>query len=250
MKKQQEKVYDAIHQKLLARELTPGMKISERKMSAALGVSRTPLREAVQILQQEGVLERQEDGTILVRQSSEEEVVEVYEARLALEPFCTRRAARRATAESCLFLRECCRKEGALVEQMESGEIPAEDFACYRYLHTTEVETPFHQKIGEMAGNRLVAKIMSTLRLLSRSWVMIPVSEKTPEEIIANYRRIALEHERIFQAIEMRDEAAAYEAARFHVQNALDIVLSQIEKQPAESLEQKLSRIRRSLEAG
>ncbi|MDO4583981.1 MAG: GntR family transcriptional regulator [Planctomycetia bacterium] len=249
MKKQQEKVYDAIHRKLLTRELNPGMKISERKMAAELGVSRTPLREAVQILQQEGVLERQEDGTILVKQSSEEEILEVYEVRLILEPFCTQQAARRATTEGCLFLQECCRKETALITQMESGEISQEDFACCRYLIMMEVEAPFHQKISEMAGNQLVAKMMNQLRLLSRSWVMIPSWERTLAEDVANRRRVASEHEQIFQAIEARDEAVAYEAARFHVQNALDIILNQIKtrQKPVETMEQKLSRLRQSL---
>ena len=219
-------------------------------MSAELGVSRTPLREAVQVLQQEGVLERQEDGTILVKQCSKKEILEVYEARLALEPFCTRQAAQRATAEQCRFLRECCRKESALIGQMESGEIPVEDFACCRYLLMMEVETPFHQMISEAAENHLISKIMQQLRLLSRSWVMIPLPErKIPEEMIANLKRVALEHERIMRAIEERDETEAYESARFHVQNALEIVLNKMEQQKVvESMEQKLSRIRQSLQ--
>ena len=249
MKNQREAAYEFIERKILSGALKPGDRLSERGLALEIGLSRTPLREALQSFLTEGILVRQDDGTLQMKQSSSEEIIEVYEARLAIESKQAELAADRITASQLEFMAECCRKHRRLIEKIESGAIQPEDYSLCSYVAMSEVEQPFHNTIGDAAGNRLLVRMTRQLRLLTRSWIPLSTVRCLGRELsTADYRRIHAEHEEIINALKAHDAQAARQAAAWHVENALSILKGYMDRQKqsetgTESIQQKIARI-------
>ncbi len=222
------------------------MKLSERGLGKELGVSRTPMREAFQMLLSEGVIERLDDGSVQVKSFSLADMRDVYQTRMAIESSLTALAAQNAVDSQIEFLRECCRRHERLIDQMASGAIPPEDFHLCKYINMEEVERPFHNTIAQASGNRLMVKLVDQMFILSRSWTPLQTFRiLSPEEAIKTNRRVLGEHEAILSAIAAHDADAARKEGWFHVENAMNIVLQCMEQKqiPDDSVQSKLNRI-------
>ena len=103
---QQQQSYRKIKAYLLAPERRVGERLVERKLGELVGASRTPVRQALIQLAQEGLVEHAPQWGFFVRQPDEDEFGELYDIRLRLESYAARRAAVRATAEDLKGLRE------------------------------------------------------------------------------------------------------------------------------------------------
>lgn len=222
------------------------MKLSERGLGNELGVSRTPMREAFQTLLAEGVIERLDDGSVQVKSFSIADMRDIYQTRMAIESSLSALAAQNAVDSQIEFLRECCRRHERLIDQMDSGAIPPEDFPLCKYVNLEEVERPFHNMIAQASGNRLMLKLVDQMYLLSRSWTPLPtIRVLSPEETIQTNRRVLGEHEAILTAIAAHDADAARKEGWFHVENAMHIILDCMEQKqiPDDSMQSKLNRI-------
>ncbi len=87
--------YKHISDELANGKLTPGQKISEPVLAKKLGISRTPVREAIQRLQNEGLLQQVPSSGTYVAQTNRAPLIETYEIRLALETMAVRKVAER-----------------------------------------------------------------------------------------------------------------------------------------------------------
>src|SRR5688572_1934519 len=94
-----------IERRIVAGELTPGAKLNEAELAAAMGVSRGPLREAFRALGQAGLVHTEKNRGVFVRQVSLAEANEIYEVRAALEAQIGRLAATRISAQQLERLR-------------------------------------------------------------------------------------------------------------------------------------------------
>jgi DNA-binding transcriptional regulator YhcF (GntR family) len=92
-----EAVTDALRKAILSKRLKPGERLVEEQLAAELEVSRNPVREALRVLESEGLVEISPRRGASVTQLSEEEARELVEVRAALEGLCARLAARRCT---------------------------------------------------------------------------------------------------------------------------------------------------------
>jgi DNA-binding GntR family transcriptional regulator len=90
-------VTDALRKAILSKQLKPGERLIEEQLAADLGVSRNPVREALRVLESEGLVEISPRRGASVTNVSEEEAQEIVEVRAALEGLCARLAARRCT---------------------------------------------------------------------------------------------------------------------------------------------------------
>ena len=90
-------VTDALRKAILSKRLKPGERLIEEQLAADLGVSRNPVREALRVLESEGLVEINPRRGASVTNVSEEEAQEIVEVRAALEGFCARLAARRCS---------------------------------------------------------------------------------------------------------------------------------------------------------
>src|SRR2546421_6412494 len=136
-----EKTYKSLKTMIYRRELEPGERLVERKLSRRLGVSRVPLRESLMRLESEGLVERVPNGPSRVMDFSKVDVVEMYSMRLLLEPFATRLAAVNHEPSLIQHLKRLCK----LMTAASKAE-------AWAKMDRTDCE--FHHAIVEASGHK------------------------------------------------------------------------------------------------
>lgn len=203
---------ERIRGRILLGEYEPGEHLKEERLAEELGVSRTPVRQALTMLEAEGLVEIAWNRGAMVCTFGAEEVWEIYDLRAILEGHAARRAASRITGEEVERLRELAREQ----EEISPGG-PAEREAEVRRLVATNQE--FHGAIAAASRNGRLQ------RLLQRT-VEVPLVYKaffwyTPHErVISNHY-----HRQIVSALEQRDAERADILMREHVYEGRDFVI-------------------------
>ena len=195
-----EQVADRLRQQILARELEPGAWIDELKLCGELGISRTPLREALKVLAAEGLVTMKLRRGAYVTEMSERDVQEAYQLLSLLESDAAAGAASKATDAELLELAE-------LHQALESA-LPDRD----AFFAANE---RFHLRLLEIDGNRWRRQIVGDLRrLMKLNRHHSLFREGRLEESLA-------EHRAITAALEARDVAAARQLVAEHFRNGL-----------------------------
>lgn len=201
-----DRVYAALRERIVTGELPRGARLRQEALAAELGVSRTPLREALRRLAAEGLVEFNPNRGAQVAEVTLADVRASYQARLVLEPGAARLAAARRPAP------ELDRMSTAIADERES-ESDAEAFAASR---------DFHLALVAASGNEHL------LRLAESLWVTAigrPIFERQtsldPQRIEAD----VVEHERIARAVRTGDEDLAEALTRHHIAAALSRLL-------------------------
>ena len=148
-----EDVAEQLRQRIFARELEPGAWIDELKIAAELGISRTPLREALKVLAVEGLVAMKPRRGAYVAETSREDVAQVYHLLALLESDAAAEAARNATDEQLAELQ-------ALHDRLER-QVRQRD----AFFATNEA---FHLKLLDVAGNRWRRQIVADLRKIMK----------------------------------------------------------------------------------
>ncbi len=213
-------VVEQIAGEIRSGRLAPGTRLpTEHELMAALGVSRTVVREAVAALRAEGLVKSRQgsgvfvadEGSIPVRISFEglssiEDVLHVMELRLAIEVEAAALAAERSTPVQTAAVEAALAAIDAAIEKDEFAV--SEDFA-------------FHRAVAAASGNPKFCKLLEFLgrHIIPRQ--SIRGSLETSREQRHYLRRIQTEHGRIYQAIRSGDAAAARRAMRVHLTRSL-----------------------------
>jgi DNA-binding GntR family transcriptional regulator len=179
----------------------PGDRLVESELADKFGVSRTPVREALQRLETQGMLTR--DGrSLIVASLDHNQLSELYAVRTELEGLAARLAARHATEEEMLVLRSMVTEDKALI-----GGDP-------RLL--SRANKRFHKQIHLASHNRF---LIQQLDLVHRSMALMATTSFAAEG--RDVPALA-EHEQIVAAIEARDGEAAYRALKAHISKAYE----------------------------
>lgn len=183
----------------------PGDRLVESELAERFGVSRTPVREALQRLETQSLLAR--DGrSLIVASLDHNQMAELYVVRGELEGLAARLAARHATAEEVRVLREMVEADNELRDN------PAA---------LSRANRRFHKQIHLASHNRY---LVQQLDLVHRSMALMATSSLA----VQGRGSIAQdEHDRIVQMIEQRDEDGADEALRLHISVAFMTRLKQ-----------------------
>jgi len=198
-------VYDRLRDAILSAELRPNRRLVEDELAEWLSVSRTPIREALLRLEQEGLVER--DRGWIVREINPTEIRARLECRLAIEGYAARLAAARRTDADIEKLR-------VLSEEMEVAEITRLEF--------NRINDDFHKTIAEAAGNLVLAKLLSQTKM--NYWdLSVPVIFGPEVD-----RKVHSDHHALIDAIVEGDGDKAEKIAREHVQTTLDIVIESL----------------------
>jgi DNA-binding GntR family transcriptional regulator len=145
------RAYDAIKQMILSGELAPGAFLAERPLAARLGMSTTPVRSALQRLEVEGLLSISPQQGAVVRDFSFRDITELYEIRMALEPFVARQIAGRLTPDQ--------------VERIQANlKAQRENLARRDISRCVRLDEDFHTLFSEFLDNREICRVMSQLR--------------------------------------------------------------------------------------
>ena len=199
------RVYLSLRQRIVDMSMLPGVRIVERELADELGISRTPVHEAVQRLAEEGLVEVIPRSGTFVARIPLEGLDEAMMVRNALESAIIEKAAARATPEGVATLR-------AILER-QAGAIAASDFRAFH--HSDEL---FHATLAELSGYPGV-------------WPII-LQAKTQ---VDRYRQLTLplqgrmdgvldEHKAVVEAIAVGDAAAAVRAMREHLDHVLPVL--------------------------
>lgn len=113
--------YDELRRRILSLEIKPGSRLYEESVASSLGVSRTPVREALRQLVSENLLERQPTGGLAVPELDTREIAELYDVRASLEALMASEAARRATPDDVRELEGIVARNAALVDFPEEA---------------------------------------------------------------------------------------------------------------------------------
>jgi DNA-binding GntR family transcriptional regulator len=130
-----ERVYSGIKNSIVTGELEPGTRLIEEDVAEAMRASRTPVREAFQKLEEEGLIYRRPRGGYAVKGVTEEEVDEVFGLRNVLEGYAGFLAASRITQEELKSLKEIVSQEEACLKNMDAEEFIELDAAFHDVLH-------------------------------------------------------------------------------------------------------------------
>lgn len=207
-------VYTLVKHMILVGELEPGQKLVQDELAERLGVSRTPLLSALSKLEKEMLVKNVARRGMFVRRFNAEEVAQVYEVRLRLEPYATRQAARARNDAAAEEIVQRARDYAALADQ------PNPDMR--------EADYEFHMCIMRASGNDLVFNIGSSYNIIAVANTLGLM--KTPEES-------AREHTAIAEAILARDEIWAMRHMFHHIDQARRKVLAKVEALTAEATE-------------
>ena len=206
-----EEAYDLVRSAILAGRLPPGARIVEAEIARQMAISRSPVREAVRKLEQDGLVEYvPRHGTIVVG-LSREDVADAYELRAHLEGYGARLAATRASSDNHARLLE-------LIEQMRACGV-AEDLDG---LVASDVE--FHREVCRASGSPRLLRAWETLN--PARWTLISglrVSDLSLEQI-------AERHWPIVAALESRNSDTAEAIIRSHILELGERVLSGLSK--------------------
>ncbi|GAB2865679.1 GntR family transcriptional regulator [Actinocorallia aurea] len=197
----------AIRARIMSGEIPIGAQLRQAELAARLGISRTPIREALRQLQAGGLIEVLPRRGAVVRVPSPWEVREAYEVRAELEGLAAERAVRRVTRTLLDELR-------ATNEVLRTSERPATPPAPGEPMSpTTLANDRFHALIHEIAGNdRLTRTIREINEAFPRN-VSANVLQDDPRHQTDNLH----EHERIVAALESEDPKLARREMRDHV---------------------------------
>ncbi len=202
-----EYAYQIIRDKIDSKELPPGVRLDLSEMQRQLGISRTPLREALTRLELEGLVYIASRSGTYVTDPSAEEIAESFDVRSALEVYAVKLVVQRATEADLASLR-------ALVSEL--GELTRCEDRISIYARYLAVDHEFHCRLVALADNQRLRAALERENLHAQ---MARVRYRRPERELDVAQ---VEHERIMTALEARDTAAARAEMEAHLEQASD----------------------------
>ena len=201
-------VYRRLEDMIFSGQLRGGSVLTERKLAEALAVSRTPLRDALLMLEGEGLLKRRSPRMLEVREMTVQEFMQVLNIRRLLEPEAARLCVGRVDTGQFRALRQ---RLSDLIGEEATPLQPGESVA---------IDDAVHGAIADGCGNPLMAGMIRDLRRRTRIFDL----GRMPERAQAVYR----EHLDIVAAIEIGDPHAAADAMTRHIDNVKTAVLRHV----------------------
>jgi DNA-binding GntR family transcriptional regulator len=207
--------FEPVHQEstaaLIARQLreaimyghlAPGTQLSEADLSAEFGVSRGPLREAMQRLVQEGLVRSERNRGLFVKVLDDADIRDVYAARSAVEGAAAVLILRAGDPDAVRETRQACEDMTRAVKRGDMARMSDAD------LH-------FHEVLVRQSGSPRLQRMHQTL-LVETRMCMTALENKYPRPTV-----VVAEHAAIVDAIEARDEALTLRRIEEHMQDAL-----------------------------
>jgi len=192
-----EKAYQLIKEKIITLELPPAEVINEQALMEELGLGRTPIREALQRLAYEGLVNIIPRRGMFVADISITDLQKIFEVRMLLEGFCARLAARRMTAGQMAEME-------AILQDLE--QVPDGDARALMVI-----DERFHELLYQATDNEFLADILSRLYAPSlRLWHLVL-------HRLGDVREAMEQHREVAKALKARDEARAEVLIAQHV---------------------------------
>jgi DNA-binding GntR family transcriptional regulator len=200
------KTYEYLREKLLNGEIPPSQHLIEAKIAKDLGTSRTPVREAFHSLELEGLIESIPRVGYVVKSTSEEEVEEICEIRMAIEGVAARWAIEKAHKKLIEELKKNISISGGRVSKGNAKAF-------------IDLDARFHEIIARHSGSQRLLELAQTLRRHMLRYRIQSIYS------VENVLRAIEGHKGILRAIEKRDLEELNKAIRYHMEQSKSDIL-------------------------
>ena len=205
-------VFNTLREAILRGDLVPGERLMELQLAAKLGVSRTPIREAIRMLEQEGLAITIPRKGAIVAGMTEKDMQDVLEIREALEELSVQVACDKITDEEIAELQKNMKH---FEQSLKSGDL--------KKMAQADVE--FHDVIYRATDNPKLINMLNNLREQMYRYRVEYL--KNPQ----NHEQLLQEHEAIYKGIVEKDKSAVTEMIRKHISNQVAVVKHMIREQ-------------------
>ncbi len=206
-----DQVYDILKNMIILREIQPGKKVPEEELCRKLGVSRTPIRETLCRLENEGIVKIIPRRGAFVVEQSKQTVREILEIREALEGLVARLATQNMDGRTAERVRNSL---------AHADRIAASDPKLAKYTHA---DIEFHDLLLKACNNQMLQNMMQVvnahLQIIRLRTVVLP----------GRARKTVEEHFRIMEAIDRGDADQAEELMRRHIRSVRQVALENID---------------------
>jgi DNA-binding GntR family transcriptional regulator len=205
--------YDKLRAHLVFGELPAGSEISEPRLSKMLGIGRTPVREAVQQLEAEGLLERTPRRGTVVRMPMRKDILDLFEVREGMESYAAFLAANRISKSDLSQLQKLCDQLELLAKQLEkTGKTILQGTALRQFVGA---DMGFHMLLISATGNQRLVKLISDSHVLGRIFNTIgTVGREQTLEVVKATRRM---HGDVLEALKRGDAVRARQVMSDHI---------------------------------
>ena len=202
-------IYETLLEAIVSGQLPHGSELNSVSLAKQLEVSRTPLREAMRLLERDGLVYQEGNHKARVAEFSADDIREIYEVRLQLEAAAAERAAKRIASDVLTKLREEADELSRHIRDVDWCEK-----AIAYDLH-------FHEAIATASGNNRLRNEIRRYRLLVRSFCVLTGRRPALQQALS-------EHIAILDALETGRPATARNAMAAHINARLEEVLKQV----------------------
>ena len=194
-----DQVYEYLRHAIICAQLPSGEKLVELEIATQMGTSQGPVREALQRLERDGLVERRARSATFVTHISIDEMYELFSIRSEIEGFAARRTAQVITAEQCDLLDDLIQK---MVEVGNQKEI----------VTLAEYDMQFHRYIVEWSGSTNFIRVWTPLSNQIQRFIVMTHPEHYPD-----YVEIGARHQTIVDALRQHDSEASARAVQEHI---------------------------------
>lgn len=198
-----QKVHNILKTEIIKGSLKQGIRLSESKIAEQLGVSTTPVREALHKLATEGFITLNPNRYIIIKKVSTKDLLEILQVRGALEGLAGRLAANKISAKEIIELEKINKRMSHFTREDDMAVI-------------SETDVKFHDTILNISGNKLLIKLHDNLK----GW--IHEFRNKSLSIPGRLKNSIKEHEEIYKAIKKGDSRQAEILSKKHIENVLN----------------------------
>lgn len=199
-----EEIFDALHREIIAGKYPPGDWLRQEDIATQMGVSMTPVREALDLLVASGLAEKVAYRGVRVREMNLKDVVEAYGMRLVLEVLIAKDAAKNIAPAQIAQLEK-------MLAEMENHH------ALSDISHVREVSREFHNLIAAATNNALLVKMYGVVSNAFPDWLLYEAIFRNPALLEESMTSMNKEHAAILEAIKKRDGEKAAQKSVIHL---------------------------------
>lgn len=205
-------VFNTLRQAILTGELKPGERLMEIHLANKLGVSRTPIREAIRKLELEGLVIMIPRRGAEVAQITEKSLKDVLEVRRALDALCVELACDRISEAELVQLKEACNRFEEATRTQDTKVIAQADVAL-------------HDIIVAATGNDRLVQLVNNLSEQMYRYRFEYIKD------VSRHEKLIQEHRIIYESIVKKDKKTAAEAARTHIDNQEASIINRLREE-------------------
>ena len=205
------RVFEHLEEGILSGSIPAGENLNEQKLSAQMGVSRTPVREAIRMLEQKNLVKIVQNKGAVVLGVDSKDLLDVYAIRSCIEGLASRWAAEHITEEKSKRLREILDLQEFYFLKSDPDQI-------------SEMDSRFHETIFSFCESRRLEYMLRDLHHMIQRWRKLSIAEAGRTE------KAIEEHRFILEAICAGDGAEAERQTAVHINNARENVLKLLDK--------------------